>query len=114
MAKKKTSKGQMDLIDVNPKNVKEIIQTAREYREAESQRIKLLRKEVELKNKLLEQIEKADLQRLPNGQIKFKSGGFIISVTPRDQLIKIQEEKKKNKKKSMEQKVETEEEQFEG
>lgn len=82
----------MDLIDVGPENSKEIIRVARLYKTTLSKRIDLLAQEVEHKHKLLELINNAHLQRLPDGRIRFKVEGYTITVTPRDELVKIKED----------------------
>ena len=99
MAKKKSEmekeveKGeQMDLINVGPKNSKEIIKHAKLYRSALSRRIEAMAEEVAQKHKLLELIEAEHLQRLDDGKIKFKLDSYTITVTPRDELVKIKED----------------------
>jgi hypothetical protein len=99
MAKKKDSmekeveKGeQMDLIDVGPKNSKEIIKHARLYKSALAKRVDAFAEEVAQKQKLLELINAEHLQRLEDGKIKFRLDGFTITVTPRDELVKIKED----------------------
>jgi hypothetical protein len=90
---KEVEKGeQMDLIDVGPKNSKEIIKHAKLYRSALAKRVDALAEEVAEKHKLLELIDAEHLQRLDDGKIKFKLDGFTITVTPRDELVKIKED----------------------
>ena len=83
---------QMDLIDVKPKNSKEIIRHARLYKMAQEKRVNALAEEVAEKKKLLELIEQEHLQRLEDGKIKFKLDGYTITVTPRDELVRIKED----------------------
>jgi hypothetical protein len=83
---------QMDLIDTTPENAKEIIKHARVYKAAQTKRIQALEEEKAEKQKLLELINKAHMQRLENGKIKFKLEGYIITVTPRDELVQIKED----------------------
>lgn len=89
----KPSEGeQLDLIDVAPKNSKEIVQVARNYKKLQAKRIEILDREVAEKQKLLDLIKDANLQRLEDGKIRFRIDGMIITVTPRDELVKIKEE----------------------
>ena len=99
MAKRKggrLAKGkQLDLIDVGPENSKEIVRVAERYKEAQAERLEALKRAVDEKQNLLDLIEKADLQ--PVGcKIKCRCDGYIITVTPRDQLISIKKAKGKN------------------
>lgn len=84
---------QMKLIDVGPENSKEIIKQARIYKAAVAKRIKATNEEVPAKQKLLKLIIDAHLNRLEDGTIKFKLDGYTITVTPRDELIKVKEDK---------------------
>ncbi len=95
--KKKTSKKktqdqeQLDLIDVHPKNSKEIIRVAKLYKKAQRTRINALEEEKQLKQQVLELIKKENLQPTADGQIKFTIDEFTISITPRDELVKVKE-----------------------
>ena len=94
MAKKKnqTSEGeQMDLIDTHPKNEKEIIAAARAYKRIVTARLEIQKKEVELKDKLLEIVDKAKLTPLEGGVVKFRVDNVEIKVTPRDKLVQVKE-----------------------
>ena len=86
-----TSGEQMDLIDVTPKELKRILPIAKEYRRVVKQRVKLTAKEVTLKGQILEEVKKAKLPRLDDGSVRFKCDGITISVTPRDELVKVKE-----------------------
>lgn len=68
---------QMDLIDVTPENIKEIKKLLHPYKKFQAERI-------------------AALKRLPNGQIKFRCGGMIITLKPTDEKLIIKEEKTKD------------------
>jgi hypothetical protein len=91
MAKRGRPGKQLQLIDVEPKNVKKILEIAEEYEEAKRARLKWLDKEKELKQKVLDEVKKADLQTLEGGVIRFKADGKLITITPRDELIKVKE-----------------------
>ena len=82
---------QMDLIDVGPENSKEIIQHARLYKAAQTKRIQALDEEIAEKQKLLELIRNAKLKPLEGGKVQFRCDGYIITVTPRDELVRIKE-----------------------
>jgi hypothetical protein len=87
-----TSGGQLDLIDVTPEHGKAILAIAKDYKKVVVARMRMGEKEVDLKGKLLELIKKENLARLENGSIRFRLDGMIITVTPRDELIKVKEE----------------------
>lgn len=95
MAKKKTTKpveGQQDLIDVCPKNIKEIVATAKRYKEFQTTRLAAGKGEEREKQKIKDLVKEADLQPIEGGIIKFNYEGFTISLTPRDILVEIKEE----------------------
>jgi len=79
----------MDLIDVGPLEMEEIATLATAYKKAQTQRIKSLREEIDCKNKIKELVEKAGLKRLPDGTIKFRCDGMLITLTPRDELVRV-------------------------
>lgn len=84
---------QMDLLDVQPENAKAIMAAAKLYKKHQIARQAALAKEITQKEKLLELVRAAKLKPLADGVIKFACGGMIISVTPRDELIKVKEPK---------------------
>lgn len=95
-APKKEAKGkekgeQLDLINVAPKNAKAIIAEARLFKENSSKRISFLAKEKEHKHNLLELVKAAKLQPLNGGKIEFEYDGLVISIEPRDELVKVKE-----------------------
>lgn len=97
MGKKKLEiEEQLDLIDVAPENEKEIIACAKRYKKFQRERSEALKNEVAEKQKLLNLIEAAELSRLDDGSIKFKVDGFMITVTPRDELIRVKDEGEEN------------------
>lgn len=87
----KESSEQLDLIDVQPENAKAIIAEARVYKKFQAARLNALAKETEHKAKVLNLVKEAKLQPLNGGVIKFKYDGFEISITPRDELVKVKE-----------------------
>ena len=94
MAKARKGTGeQLDLIDVGPKHSKEILAAAKIYLKHQKARLTAAAKEVEQKKLILELVEKADLQRLAGGVIKFELEGIPITITPRDQLVQVGEAK---------------------
>jgi len=82
---------QMDLIDVQPENAKPIIQAARLYKKFQAARLTALAKETTQKRKVLDLVKEANLQPLEGGKIKFEYDKVMVSITPRDELIKIQD-----------------------
>ena len=97
MAKKQKNKEeQLDLIDIQPENSKEIAKVARLYKQAQRERLTALKEELIQKQALLALIRKAHLQQLEGGVIKFKCDTLSISVTPRDELVKVKEAKEIN------------------
>lgn len=98
MAKKKKAKGkQLDLIDVQPKNVKTIIEVVERYKKHQKLRLAELKMEVEAKKTILELVHKARLQPLEDGTIRFKVDGRVICVTPTEEKVTITEAKGKKK-----------------
>lgn len=104
MAKKETKQDQselsaeeqLDLIEVKPENSKEMVEVVKRYKAAQSQRMEALGREVAEKQKLLALIKKAKLQHLDDGRIQFRVDRLIITVTPRDELIRIKDENENN------------------
>lgn len=96
MAKKQTMEPapgeQMDLIDVGPENLKQIKPIAKKYRQAVKERMAAGETEKDLKEQLLAMVKDANLKRLDDGTIRFKVDGMLITVTPRDELIRVKED----------------------
>ena len=86
--KKKTGE-QLDLIDVQPKNAKEIMAATKMYKKHQADRLAAGKKEVKQKAVVLELVKNANLQPLADGVIRFELDGTLFSVTPRDELIQI-------------------------
>jgi hypothetical protein len=92
MAKKKTVEGQQDLIDVTPKNIKEIMAAAKLYKKHQAARLTAGKAEEREKERVKTLVKEANLQPIEGGIIKFNYDGFTISLTPRDILVQIVEE----------------------
>ncbi len=91
-AKKKPVKGQQDLIDVCPPNIKEIVLHAKRYREHLTTRLAAQKGEEREKQKVKDLVKEAKLQPIEGGIIKFSYDGFTVKLTPRDILVQIEEE----------------------
>lgn len=91
MTEEKTEGEQLDLIDVAPENAKPIIEAARLYKKFQSERLASLKKEIEQKQLIIELVHKAGLQELAGGKIKFEYDGVTVTVTPRDELVKVKD-----------------------
>jgi hypothetical protein len=89
MAKRGRKQKHWELIQTLPDNVQEIVDVALEYRDCVTTRTGILKKEVELKAKISEMVHNAGFQPLKGGVIRFRHNGVLISVTPRDELIKV-------------------------
>lgn len=91
--KEKTEVGeQMQLIDVSPKKAKPIIAAARILKKLQVARSSAQEKENSQKSKLLNLVEEANIQRLPDGKIKFTYDGVLLTITPKQESISVKEE----------------------
>ena len=98
--KKVTVKGeQLELIEVGPKNLKDILASVKIYKEHQKVRIGALKKEIAAKQVVLELVKTANLKPLSDGVIRFKCDGKIITIEPRDEVIRIKEAKAPKKSK---------------
>lgn len=77
---------------MGPENLKEIKPYAKRYKAAMQRRVEALQEEVEAKQKILSLIKEANLSRLADGSIRFKCDGLLITVTPRDELVKVKDD----------------------
>ena len=94
MAKGKKEKGeQLTLIDVGPEHSKEILAAGKIYKKHQKARQAAAAKEADQKKLILELVEKAGLQRLAGGVIKFEIEGIPFKITPRDELVQVGEAK---------------------
>ncbi|HPR90420.1 MAG TPA: hypothetical protein PLD93_03185 [Synergistaceae bacterium] len=83
---------QDDLFNKAPENAKKILGLARKYKSAQLDRIAALEEELKFKEALLAEIKGADLSRMEDGKIKLHLDGYTITVTPRDELIRVKED----------------------
>jgi hypothetical protein len=90
--KKPKADTQFELIDVLPAKAKPIIKAARIYKEYQTERLQALVKEKNQKAKVLALVKDAKLKALAGGVIKFTCDGITISITPRDELVQVEEE----------------------
>lgn len=88
---------QLDLIDVTPEELKNILPIVKAYRRVVKDRVELTNKETELKKKSLAAIKDAGLKRQEDGTIKVTIDGITIIVAPQDDKITIKEVNKKDK-----------------
>ena len=88
----KVAKGeQLALIDTAPENSKEIIRHAKKYKAAMQERVAALAIEKEEKQTLLGLIKESGAKPV-DGKITLNLNGFKITVTPRDELVKVKED----------------------
>lgn len=80
---------QKDLIDVHPENHKKIKQLAHAYKKAQRARAEALAEEIKWKEKLLSEVKESKVTKNPDGSYKFKVDDVTISVTPRDELVRV-------------------------
>jgi hypothetical protein len=93
MAKRGRKQKQLQLIETLPENIQEIVDVALDYKECVVTRQGILKKEVELKAKIKDMVKKAKIQPLKDGVIRFRHDGVLISITPRDEVIRVKEVK---------------------
>jgi len=90
MAKDKKTEGeQLDLIDITPEYAKPIKAAAKAYKRVVAEGRVLLAEEVKLKTKIIEQVREAGIKPNAEGVIKFRLDGVTITITPRDELVKV-------------------------
>ncbi len=91
--KKKTGE-QLQLIDVGPKNLKEILAAVKVYKSHQEDRQGSLKEEIKAKAHVHKLVKAAKLTPLKDGVIRFECDGNIISIEPRDEVIRIKKAKK--------------------
>lgn len=88
------SPGQKDLSELHGKDERKFIEAAKRLTEADKRRIRAKEQvDVERQN-LRELAKKADLKPI-DGKIKFKCGGYVIEITPKEDGVKVKGEEKK-------------------
>lgn len=80
---------QLELIETEPENKKEILRVARKYRRTQQERISALAVEIREKAKLLAVVRAAEIVPETDGSYRFNVDGLTITVTPRDELVKV-------------------------
>lgn len=88
-AAKKTSGEQLDLIDVEPKNKKEILRVARKYKTSQCARMEAAAVEADMKEKLLAVVRAAKIVPDADGSYRFRVDSCTITVKPRDELVQV-------------------------
>jgi len=89
---KNTVGEQMDLIEVGPEHKNEIIACAKRYAAAQTARLKALEAETTEKQALLELVKAEHLSSMEGGKIKLRCDDFLITITPRDELVQVKED----------------------
>ena len=84
-----TSGEQLDLIDVGPENLKEILPVARAYKKIVAARVPLTRQEVELKTKIRSFVHGSGLKPQPDGTFKFRCDGITIKIKPQEEKVTV-------------------------
>lgn len=88
MARKNSNK-QLDLIDVGPKNLKQIRPHLNAYKEAVEEYSRWGSVVNTEKQAIMDLVHKSGLERLSNGNIEFTCDGVLIKIIPTDEKIKI-------------------------
>ena len=91
--KKKTDKPddgeQLDLIETEPENAKEVARLARRYKKAQRARMAAGDEEADCKERLLLEVKEAGIKSGADGKYRFRAGDATITVTPRDELVSV-------------------------
>jgi len=80
---------QLALIEVDSKHVKQFKRIATKYKAAQKARSAALAEEIKYKDELIDLAKASDIQPDADGRMKFRADGCIISITPRDELVKV-------------------------
>lgn len=91
MAKKKVDTETGELIDVTPENQKAILEFAKQLKRVQAKKKSLADDEKSIRHELIEAVHEAGLQPLENGVIILKINGMTLTVTPKEENVKIQE-----------------------
>lgn len=87
-----TNGEQLQLLEVSHPSAKKITSIARAYKKIVRERVELTSEEVELKGKLRQAVRETDMKPDAEGIITFKCGKITVTVTPRDELIRVKDE----------------------
>ena len=83
---------QLQLLDVSHPLAKDIKRAAKRYDVDKHERMAATKKEVESKTKLLALVKQSGVRPDAEGVIEFAVDGLHISVTPRDELVKVKDD----------------------
>ena len=83
---------QLYMLDVKHPAASKIKRIARAYKKVVRERVEMTGQEVELKRKLLEAVRETDIKPNADGVIEFKCDGVKVTVTPRDELVRVKDE----------------------
>lgn len=83
---------QLQLLETAHPMAKKIIDTARKYKRLVRERSEILRDEVKEKEKMKALVRETDLKPDADGVIEFRCGKVVVTVTPRDELIRVKDD----------------------
>lgn len=84
---------QLELIDVTPANMKEIVPLVKAYRKATLADSRAKEKRKEAKAALTAAVHEAGLEPLEDGKIRFKCEDMVVLITPQDDSVRVTEDK---------------------
>ena len=89
--KKEKAKKDADpyLIEIHSPNTKKMLSAARRYKKAQKVRLQALDEETTAKHEIVELAKKEKLKPMEDGTVKMSLEGVKISITPRDELVKV-------------------------
>jgi hypothetical protein len=91
MAKEKVDTETGEMFDITPENQKEILAFAKQLKKVSAKKKSLADDEKVARHELIEAVRSAGLQPMDNGVIILKINGMTITVTPKEENVKIQE-----------------------
>lgn len=90
--KEKHSEEQLQLLEVSHPQAKPIMASARRYKKLVRERTEALKEEIKEKEKLRALVKEANLKADEDGVVEFRCGKIVVSVTPRDELVKVKDD----------------------